>query len=143
MQHYDAADREAHHGSQGSDRQEGGTQAEYVGEDGRHGENQSQYIEPDWSLHPDAGVSAQAQLKQKRGESDRRHDDKRERAEKSVASGIKDYYREREQQESGGEYGPTRRLGSSGRIGSGVGQESVPKLYRGGWRFFNQPLGAT
>ena len=62
VKHDDAADAETNHGSQSSDLQEVGAQAEPVGEDGRDREDEPQYVEPQWRSYGSAKVFAQTEL---------------------------------------------------------------------------------
>jgi hypothetical protein len=137
MQYHNSADGEAHNSAQSGNRQKRSAQTQYVSKDSGNSEDQSQHIQPHGRLNADARSATQAELQQECGKSDSRYDDQRQRTEESAAACVENDQSESEQQESGGEDGPARRLGRSGRVGSGVGQESVPKLYRGGERVFN------
>src|ERR1700726_1486253 len=75
VQDGDAADREANHGSQRGDQQDGGAEVKDISEDGGDGKDEAEYIEPERGADRIALVLAETELQQERGKSDGSDDD--------------------------------------------------------------------
>jgi hypothetical protein len=144
MQDSGPADRKADNGSQRGYQHEIGAEVKDVGQNGGDGEDDSQYVEPQWGVDLGGSLRAQVlaktQLQQESCESDGRHDDQGQRTVERGAASVDHHQSEREQEQSGGDDSPAARLrlwrGRGGRVGSGVGQGVPSQVIQGGvWRF--------
>lgn len=137
LENHDATSREAEDRAERGDQQQRGSHMEHVGKNRQHGKQEPHNIEPQGGMNRGLQIFSQAQLQQKGGEPNRRHDNQGEWTRKGRSARVQHDDRQREKKQSSRNHAPTSRLGLRRRIGCDVGQAGRTKLYRPGGDAFN------
>ena len=108
MQNERSADTEADHRAEGHHLKHGARHAEIIREQRAYCAEQANYIEPESGSNT-WQILSKPDLEQQCSQPDRRHDDQGDGAEKSILPGVNDYQRERQNEQTRGDHGPSAR----------------------------------
>jgi len=114
-----AAGRKADHGRQSCNPHGCRAEAENIGDDGRHGEDEPDCVDPERGANLSSQVSAKTKLKQESSEPDGRHHHQGKWTGERATAGVDHDQSQCEKEQARGNDGPAARLRRGRRIGRG------------------------